>query len=566
MTSAQYDLILAQADIPEHSVHFMQAMSGGLPFLVGSFLFLHAENWLLAVGYPITGVSDEHATREFDQALRDAQKMTRAEQCWAISPSLPERLGPHRRSQDQFFILTTDSPLPSRPTRLAQRAARILQVEESTRFTAAHRRLWAECTSRGPMPDHILELYARTESVITTCPGLSLLNAWDQNGHLAACLLLDSAPRSFLSYILGAHSRTHPTPYASDLLFLEMIHLARTRNKTYLHLGLGVNSGIRRFKEKWSAVPTLTYEMAQWRETGSLRRDVGDLMQALVSPSSRPMSKQEYWASLPPQRTFKMLWKIEKNGRTSWIGGTAHFFCYSFEHSLRRLFDQVDTVVFEGPLDKESLDQVAEIGRRPEPEAPRLITAMTEQEIRALDHSVCGPRGPWARLFGLADPNPLDVVEFLTNARHWMAFFSLWTHFLRRLDWNQSVDLEAWHLAHEMGKNVLALESIPEQIETLESIPLERIVRFFRACGHWKRYTRQNMKAYLKGDLDQMMGTSAEFPSRTDMVIGRRDAVFLERMLPMVEAGRCAVFVGSAHIFNLRDMLTDAGFRVEKVP
>jgi uncharacterized protein YbaP (TraB family) len=72
-----------------------------------------------------------------------------------------------------------------------------------------------------------------------------------------------------------------------------------------------------------------------------------------------------------------------------------------------------------------------------------------------------------------------------------MAFFSLWTHFLRRQDWYQSVDLEAWHLAHEMGKTVLGMESIAEQIETLESIPLDRIVRFFRECGRWKRYTRQ---------------------------------------------------------------------------
>jgi uncharacterized protein YbaP (TraB family) len=565
LTFSQHDLLLEQAVIPEHSVHFMQAMSGGMPFMVGPFLFLHAENWLLAVGYPIAGISKDPATREFDQALRNAQSMTRAEQCWAISPSLPERLGPHRCSHDQFFTLTTDTPLPSRPTRLAQRAASTLQVEESTRFTAAHRRLWAECTSRGAMPDHVRELYARTERVIANCPGLSLLNAWDQDGNLAACLLLDSAPRLFLSYILGAHSRIHPTPYASDLLFLEMIRLAGMRNKKYLHLGLGVNTGIRRFKEKWGAVPTLPYEMAQWRETGNLRRDLGDLMQTLATTSSRSMSKQEYWASLPPQRTFKMLWKIEKNGRTSWIGGTAHFFCYSFENSLRRLFDKVDTVVFEGPLDQESLDQVAEIGRHPEPDAPRLIESMTEQEIHALDRVVCGPRGPLARFFDLTDPNPLDVVKYLSNTRHWMAFFSLWTHFLRRRDWNQSVDLEAWHLAHEMGKTVLSMESIAEQIETLESIPLDRIIRFFRACGHWKRYTRQNMQAYLKGDLEQMMGTSAEFPSRTDMVIGRRDAVFLERMLPMIETGGYAVFVGSAHMFNLRHMLTDAGFSVEKI-
>jgi len=42
-------------------------------------------------------------------------------------------------------------------------------------------------------------------------------------GHLAACLLLDSAPRRFTSYLLGARFRINFTPYASDLLFRETI-------------------------------------------------------------------------------------------------------------------------------------------------------------------------------------------------------------------------------------------------------------------------------------------------------------------------------------------------------
>ena len=72
------------------------------------------------------------------------------------------------------------------------------------------------------------------------------------------------------------------------------------------------------------------------------------------------------------------------------------------------------------------------------------------------------------------------------------------------------------------------------------------------------------MNSYLKGDLESMLGTSAEFPSRTDAVINRRDALFLKQMLPRLEAGRCAVFVGSIHIFNLRTMLAQAGFTVRK--
>jgi uncharacterized protein YbaP (TraB family) len=145
-----------------------------------------------------------------------------------------------------------------------------------------------------------------------------------------------------------------------------------------------------------------------------------------------------------------------------------------------------------------------------------------------------------------------------------MAFFSLWTSFLARRGWTQSVDLEAWHLALDMGKAVRGMESIPEQIETLESIPIARIVNFIRSCRHWPRYIQRNVRAYLKGDVDNMFGTSIEFPTRTELVIHRRDARFLERMRPFIEEGRCAVFVGSAHMIDLRGMLAEAGFSVRR--
>jgi uncharacterized protein YbaP (TraB family) len=343
-----------------------------------------------------------------------------------------------------------------------------------------------------------------------------------------------------------------------------MTRLARRDGKEFLHLGLGVNDGIRRFKAKWGGVPGLPYEMAEWREREGLREGVGDLMRHLAAMPREPMSKREFLASLPPQRTFAMLWEIEKNGRRSWIGGTAHFFCYSFESSFRELFEKVDTVLFEGPLDQASLDQVSAIGRTPAPESPRVVDALTEEDILRLEKTVCGPRGFWARLVGAEQKNPPNVRRLLSHTRHWMAFFSLWTSFLARRGWTQSVDLEAWHLALDMGKAVRGMESIPEQIETLESIPIPRIVNFIRSCREWPRYIQRNVRAYLRGDVDNMFGTSIEFPTRTELVIHRRDARFLDRMRPFIEEGRCAVFVGSAHMINLRGMLAEAGFSVRR--
>jgi uncharacterized protein YbaP (TraB family) len=553
--------VLTRATVPEHSAAFMEAMSGGKAFLSGPYLFVAAKDWLLAVGYPLFG---EDSPPSFDEALAEAVRRTRATKCWAICPSLPARLRTHCTDRDTYYTLPSDVAVPGRLERQSAQAARALRVEEGTLFTAAHRRLWAEFLSRVPLPPNVRELFARAEQVLSKAPGLVLLNAWDEHGHLAACLLLDTAPQRFLSYLIGAHSRTHYTPHASDLLFREMIQLARRQHKAFVHLGLGVNNGVRRFKTKWGGTPFEPYEMAAWEEKPSARADVNEFMRVMASMSGESMSKRQFFASLPPQRRFAMLWEIEKNERRSWIGGTAHFFCHSFEYSFRELFERVDTVLFEGPLDQASLDEVAEVGKNPAAGSPRLIDALTEEEIRRLERVVCGPQGFWARLLGFNFKDAPDVRHFLAETRPWMAFFSLWTSCLERHDWRYSVDLEAWHLAHEMGKAVRGMETIAEQLETLESIPLPRILNFLRHCGRWRGFLRRNARAYLRGDLERLMGTSIEFPTRTERVISDRDTTFLTRMRPFLEEGRCAVLVGSAHLLDLRQMIAQAGFTIRR--
>jgi hypothetical protein len=135
--------ILEQASVPEHSAAFMGAMSGGEPFLEGPYLFIAAEDWLLAVGYPI---AREYRAEEFEESLSRALQRTRARDCWAICPALPQRLKSRCCDRDHYYILPVDAARPPRPDRLALRAAASLKVEESPFFTAAHRRLWANCT------------------------------------------------------------------------------------------------------------------------------------------------------------------------------------------------------------------------------------------------------------------------------------------------------------------------------------------------------------------------------------------------------------------------------------
>lgn len=565
------------ARVPEHSTAFMEAMSGGTAFCEGPYFFVAAADWLMAVAYPLLG---RYSHEGFEAALTAALARTHATDCWAVGPDLPPRLAKNEVDVDQFYVLGAQAEPPARLRAPLARAAELLRVEEGQEFTPAHRRLWAEFMGRVALKSSVRALFVGTPKALEAAgTDLRLLNAWDAQGHLAACLLMDYAPESFCSYILGAHSRTHYTPHAADLLFAQMLVSARSRGKRYIQLGLGVNDGIRRFKHKWGGKVGRPYRMAAWKEAP--QNDMTLLRQGLaryfgvsgaaseVDDEVRQLpldtSRWDFIASLPEQRPFAMLWELEKNGRRSWIGGTAHFFCYSFERAFRRLFDNVDTVIFEGPLDPETLAEVERVGKSPDPDQTPLLDLLTEEEIRALERVVRGPEGPLYRFFNMEAKQRLDVRWYLRHARPWCAMFTLWTSFLERKGWRQSVDLEAWRIGLDMGKVVLGMENVEEQLASLEAAPVPRILNHFRACKGWEAQIRRNVSSYLAGDLLGMVGTSTEFPTRTCTIIDERDHRFRERMRPYIEAGRCVVFVGSAHMVNLRHMLREDGFSVRRV-
>jgi pheromone shutdown protein TraB len=61
-----------------------------------------------------------------------------------------------------------------------------------------------------------------------------------------------------------------------------------------------------------------------------------------------------------------------------------------------------------------------------------------------------------------------------------------------------------------------------------------------------------------------MSGTS-DFPSRCSPVIDERDRVFCQRMMPFIEQGESAVFLGAPHLHGVNQMLIADGYRVQQV-
>jgi hypothetical protein len=144
-----------------------------------------------------------------------------------------------------------------------KRARQNLRVESSSNMQEDHQELMQEFVERNQPSDRVKRLLYKMPEFVIRAETAFVLNAWDKANKLAAFYVIDVEAKQFSNYIIGCHSKANYVLGASDLLLLELINLSLEYNKDYIHLGLGVNAGIRRFKEKWGGVPTRRYEMCE---------------------------------------------------------------------------------------------------------------------------------------------------------------------------------------------------------------------------------------------------------------------------------------------------------------
>jgi hypothetical protein len=265
MTPEEETYALTRAYVPEHVVSLMTLISKGDPFLIEEHLGLVKGNWLILVGYPL----DKNYSRErCGRILKQAVETFRPECLSFIGPEIPAFLleSGQERQTDQYYQLDlSQTKLKPSLLRVAHQASEDLIVERGRSMTREHEALISELLKREQLPARVQELYLAMPDYVGRSSTAWTLNAIDKTGKLCAFYVVELGARNFSAYLLGAHSKKHYVPHASDLLFLEMINLTREHGKNTINLGLGVHEGIRRFKEKWGGKPCLKYEFCKCR-------------------------------------------------------------------------------------------------------------------------------------------------------------------------------------------------------------------------------------------------------------------------------------------------------------
>jgi SOS response regulatory protein OraA/RecX len=264
LTQAERKFILNHAYIPEHSVGLMTNLSGGEPFLIEDYFCCCKNRWVIFIGYPL---QHDFKRAEFEFVLEKLKKKLQPDRISLIAPELSKFFltACSETESDFYYTLDVRSPvLGSNVKRNLRKAARFLSIERADFMGDPHRELMQAFMQRAQLPPRVQALLLTMPQFVSSEDNARVLNAWDSQGKLAAFYVIDLAAKNFASYIIGCYSKENYVLGASDLLLSELISICSQYDKRYIHLGLGISDGIRRFKEKWGAKPTRRYEMCEW--------------------------------------------------------------------------------------------------------------------------------------------------------------------------------------------------------------------------------------------------------------------------------------------------------------
>jgi len=263
--------ILAHAYVPEHIVGLMTGISRGEPFLIDGYLGFSKDNWVILVGYPL---GDDFDHEEFGRVIAGTITSFRPEHLWFVAPEVPASVAQlcQARESDDYYTLALQGFEPkAHLRRVVHRASRALTVERGREIGKDHKELISEFLDRQKPGPRIERLFLSMAEYVAESETAVVLTARDGAGRAAAFYVVELAATHFAAYVVGCHSKWRYAAGASDLLFADMVALAREHGKSYIHLGLGVNDGIRRFKEKWEGIPRLRYEFCEYRRRDPLR-------------------------------------------------------------------------------------------------------------------------------------------------------------------------------------------------------------------------------------------------------------------------------------------------------
>lgn len=262
--------IYQQAYLPEHLPDYVSTVSGARPYLIENHICFCHRRHMMFIGFPLGDPTGDTvgAYLVACERYQPATVSIIAPKIW-LSDS-----GCEKQPEDRYYCLKLPlGAIDARVDYMMRRAQKDLVITRG-KFGREHKRIVKGFLNSRPLTSEQVYLFKHLHHYLGYSPSAILLEA-RKGRKLAAFTVTDLGSASYAFYLFNFRSIEFNIPGASDLLFHEMVNVAQSSGKEAINLGLGINSGIRRFKEKWGGVPFLPCETAvvhREREASDLER------------------------------------------------------------------------------------------------------------------------------------------------------------------------------------------------------------------------------------------------------------------------------------------------------
>ncbi len=266
-----------------------------------------------------------------------------------------------------------------------------------------------------------------------------------------------------------------------------------------------------------------------------------------------------------------LLWRVERGeGTASYVFGTLHSSderITALPESVSSAFAQARTLVVEVVLDNAAVFKVSRAMLLPKSE--RLDALLTPQQVGRLRAAAAHYRMP---------------LKMVTRFKPWgaMILFSLPpAEHLRAAAGQKPLDEALRAQAEAVGIPVLGLETVEEQIETLDGMvrgdQMLLLDSTLEQAGEIERTFAQLRDAYLARDLVAVYGllnaakvedSSGAVERFEQRLIIDRNRRMVQRMDELLQQGNAFVAVGALHLpgaHGILQLLADQGYRVTRI-
>lgn len=285
-------------------------------------------------------------------------------------------------------------------------------------------------------------------------------------------------------------------------------------------------------------------------------------------PSAAPLTAEEARAGIANARDHGFLWRLRKDGRTSYLYGTMHVAGRDW--------------MFPGPRLQEALRSSDTLALELDVLDPAIQSAMADAVARM--HHDPLPAALEARLRTQAQAACVPYESIISLSPEWQVI-TIGMMVARRdgLDPAYGIDAVLSGAGHQAGKSVVSLETVSEQIGLMQMSSAAETERFVAdgldelESGREQAMTRRISRAWADSDLGELERypqwcqcmESAEERAWMKRLLDDRNPRLAERIDARIAGGhRVLAAVGSLHMVGpggLPALLEKRGYEVERV-